>query len=1439
MTSIPNSPTECPSSDDCDSDTMAPFPYKTELDGTGIKGFLYMREDGLTYHRMKRYFCRCIGLIFFRYLSSDDDSCSFEMLESALLIAEIEGVQTWDGKGLLHTYQNAFKLSFRHGSVYNIDALLPEEKDMWIHYIQRALKGAQTCSQVWQTLVQHSLNKKWNSIMLITSLPGLSIDQKSALEDLQVASEAPKFENQNICSHPNCGVKFDGKTSTKRQHHCRNCGQTVCSYHSQRFISLLHYSKSKAVRTCTRCFRVQRFILSLAITLQGICQLHRVQEDATESHTVIEIQYAEAIPVSASTREEIKRIRSQTLETGFGISDAIQLLHLHRHGADEAYAVVSNMLLQLSHENMADFEFFLPQIFHMWLTLNDIQNTIKAALLMQVIAYAAYRQIRLATCLYWLTRAAIDDSCGWGYDQSEHFVPEFLFRRFCACKMLLINLEMQIQKDWTFLPDNDLPASPLQTLILQSLFTRLRILLEPITQSRSDEAEMSLVSSVGPMCEALRLAIIPPMYQKALDLEVFRYRLPQTFEEVQHVFPSVNAQMISEFVTEKSTHAIFENQIDFVRQLCDLTEKLRHLPIPERRLHLPAELENLVLNRYSFYPLGTCGDSLQRFLSVATQEGTVFTTKARAPTLIYFEVETVDKTVYEEGSDLATLNWSRRIPNDAVSKGLSSSDLPAWPDNQTISGIAHLQTAFGYDRESFAACAVACAASSELASELALQLDADGDSECATPIGSKKSSRTLQDFGSSKSGRDTPSDSADVRHGSESLVHKTNSRHRSTTDDLFDSPAAVRRINRENERFSSFLSDIGRTSSGQHSDTVSQIEIEPENGSKMLSRFELYTDTQLASIAYNMAYDILHGRQNSESGSVNDLILNGKEVLSWMIGNEIVRDQEDATWLGEELVRSGALEFVQRQEENQEDVSIAPKLMEGKASGFEPSTRTLYRLGLLALQTTPRFTQNTAKTKRAPFKRAKGNKKLSLSDFTGADVFGSQQNTSNGVAASCSQQNCENMRETGEMPGTENDELEGKMKSVCEITDQVATSNGVQEDASNHAAFTGSRRENNIDPTSSPPSQSFCDVFDVEGTMTAMQSIREAVDRIVLPVASESEKLELSRDIQILSDQLDLVVKHVSSNRQKLTKAVESAFGESFEEMRERIRLQSQRLGVLKTRASNDSSWDLVGLIVKSNDDLRQEKFCLQLIRQFQDIFDHAELPLRLVPYGIMVTSASTGMIEYLKNSTSLDALKKRDGYTTLGDHFEKTYGDRDSPKYRIAMANFVRSLAAYCLVCYLLQIKDRHNGNIMLDRQGFIIHIDYGFILGIAPGGKFSLETAPFKLPQEMIDAMGGAQSEYFKAFVILMIQGFLALREHADTILMMIAVMAHDSSYPCFLSQHPRDVLCRTERLFKLELNQQQVIKHVLHIVRKSQNSYRTWQYDVFQKITNGIHP
>ena len=126
------------------------------------------------------------------------------------------------------------------------------------------------------------------------------------------------------------------------------------------------------------------------------------------------------------------------------------------------------------------------------------------------------------------------------------------------------------------------------------------------------------------------------------------------------------------------------------------------------------------------------------------------------------------------------------------------------------------------------------------------------------------------------------------------------------------------------------------------------------------------------------------------------------------------------------------------------------------------------------------------------------------------------------------------------------------------------------------------------------------------------------------------------------------------------------------------------------------------------------------------------------------------GIIECVKdNAKSRDQLGKNNE-CDLYTHFINKFGTEDKKNYQIARENFIKSLAPYSIISYILQIKDRHNGNIMVNDKGHIIHIDFGFMFETSPAKNLKFERANFKLTLEMIKIIGGSnESEPFQFYV------------------------------------------------------------------------------------------
>jgi phosphatidylinositol 4-kinase B len=356
-----------------------------------------------------------------------------------------------------------------------------------------------------------------------------------------------------------------------------------------------------------------------------------------------------------------------------------------------------------------------------------------------------------------------------------------------------------------------------------------------------------------------------------------------------------------------------------------------------------------------------------------------------------------------------------------------------------------------------------------------------------------------------------------------------------------------------------------------------------------------------------------------------------------------------------------------------------------------------------------------------------------------------------------------------------------------------------------------------------------------------LASINSIRNRII----HEMETLEKDRLIDVLQAKNsrdfydDQVVTVEKGKRPILDKQDPSAsvFLEEWDNRKERLARASAY--------SHLPGWDVFSVIVKSSTDMRQELLAFQLVREYQKIFFNANLPIFLRPCKVLVAANGGGLIETVPNAISVHSIKKgilmslgRSEFTpedlSLKGHFIRKFGIPGSEKYLKAVDNFIKSLAGYSLLTYTLQIRDRHNGNILLDRSGNLIHIDFGFMLSNSPG-YVGFESAPFKLTADYLDLLEGMGSERWFKLKELLTQGLLALRKHSDQLISLLEALLPNSSLPCFYAGEAA-MLNFKERLH-LSLTDQQIDVLIDRLMTTSALNVFTRLYDNYQYYTNGV--
>ncbi|KAG8348223.1 phosphatidylinositol 3-kinase [Trypanosoma vivax] len=246
----------------------------------------------------------------------------------------------------------------------------------------------------------------------------------------------------------------------------------------------------------------------------------------------------------------------------------------------------------------------------------------------------------------------------------------------------------------------------------------------------------------------------------------------------------------------------------------------------------------------------------------------------------------------------------------------------------------------------------------------------------------------------------------------------------------------------------------------------------------------------------------------------------------------------------------------------------------------------------------------------------------------------------------------------------------------------------------------------------------------------------------------------------------------------------------------------------------------IVELLFKVGDDVRQDQLVVQVLGLIDTMLRQDGLDLCLSPYRVLATGPAEGLVEFVPDVVTLQSVQ-RDITGFIRTH------NNSKEAYRAAMSRFTKSCAGYCVLTFILGIGDRHLENILLRPDGRLLHIDFGYILGNDPKPF----PPPMKIIKEMVEALGGPQSDGYMEFKSYCCSSYNIIRERAPLILSMLLLMV-DASIPQISGDgrvDPRVNLLKMQERLRLDLSNAEAAQYIQNVIADSVGSIFTNLWDV----------
>ncbi|XP_072685516.1 phosphatidylinositol 3-kinase catalytic subunit type 3 isoform X3 [Canis lupus baileyi] len=192
-----------------------------------------------------------------------------------------------------------------------------------------------------------------------------------------------------------------------------------------------------------------------------------------------------------------------------------------------------------------------------------------------------------------------------------------------------------------------------------------------------------------------------------------------------------------------------------------------------------------------------------------------------------------------------------------------------------------------------------------------------------------------------------------------------------------------------------------------------------------------------------------------------------------------------------------------------------------------------------------------------------------------------------------------------------------------------------------------------------------------------------------------------------------------------------------------------------------------------------------------------------------------------------MKAVQRESGNRKKKNFFRKYAPSENGPNGISAevMDTYVKSCAGYCVITYILGVGDRHLDNLLLTKTGKLFHIDFGYILGRDPKPL----PPPMKLNKEMVEGMGGTQSEQYQEFRKQCYTAFLHLRRYSNLILNLFSLMV-DANIPD-IALEPDKTVKKVQDKFRLDLSDEEAVHYMQSLIDESVHA-------LFAAVVEQIH-